>query len=135
MGGTKLRLRYESADNTLQLSLEAEQRTPVEQIDLSGYVEMGTGGRLAGVELLDPGESRLPALLSEWADDEDASAYLSIDGNSAYIELSESDLPNEPTRTASATFRAELNDMGKLITLSIPRHGSGYEITYPSGNQ
>jgi hypothetical protein len=135
MGGTELQLRYESSNNTLQLTLDDERRTPAEQIDLAGYVEMGTGGRLAGVELLAPGDDNLPALFAHWIGDEEARDYLSVNGDSAYIELSESDAPNEPTRTAAATFRADLNSEGQLIALSIPRHGNGYEITYPSGNQ
>ncbi|HEX7101181.1 MAG TPA: DUF2283 domain-containing protein [Nitrolancea sp.] len=135
IGGTELKLRYDSSNNTLQLTLDDERRTPAEQIDLAGYVEMGTGGRLAGVELLDPGNDNLPTLFTHWIGDQEAGEYLSVDGNSAYIELSESDALNEPTRTAAATFRADLNSDGQVIALSIPRHGNGYEITYPSGNQ
>src|SRR5690348_5510243 len=99
---------------------------------MAGYVEMGTGGRLAGVELLDAGGGDLAALLACWIGDVDAGEYLSVSDHSAYIELSESEAPNEPTRAAAATFGADLDDDGRLIALSIPRHGSGYEITYPS---
>jgi len=130
-----MQLRYESSNNTLQLVLGDERRVPAEHVELTGYVEMGTGGRLAGVELLDRGNENLPALLARWMGDERAGEYLSVSGSSAYIELSESDASNEPTRAATATFGADLDDDGHLIALSIPRHGSGYEITYPSGNQ
>jgi hypothetical protein len=130
-----MQLRYESSNNTLQLTLDDERIEPAARIELTGYVEMGTGGRLAGVELLATGNENFTALLTHWLGDDDAGEYLSVSGESAYIELSESDQANEPTRTAPATFGADLDDAGQLLALSIPRHGSGYEITYPSGNQ
>ncbi|HVX28884.1 MAG TPA: DUF2283 domain-containing protein [Nitrolancea sp.] len=130
-----MQLRYESSNNALLLTLNDDTRLPVKQIDLTGYVEMGTAGRLAGVELLEPRNTRLAQLLARWITDDDAQEFLTVDADAAYIELSESDAPNEPLRTAAATFRADLDDDGQLIALAIPRHGSGYEITYPSGNQ
>lgn len=130
-----MQLRYESSNNTLQLTLDDEHRVPAGHTGLTGYVEMGTNGRLAGVELLDPGEHNLPVLLARWIGNQSAREYLSVSGDSAYIELSASEARNDPTRTAAATFEAELDGEGQLIALSIPRHGSGYEITYPSGNQ
>ena len=107
------------------------------QVTLDGYVDMGVGGRIVGVEALPSPNLDLSMALKSWLSDATASDYVSLEGDSAYIELSvaeESDV-REQIRAVPATFTVEVDDAGRMVALSIPRHGSGYEISYPSGNQ
>jgi hypothetical protein len=98
---------------------------------------MGAGGRLVGIELLGPATFDLRQAMASWLTDSIASEYVSVANDSAYIELSaaaEASM-NEQSRSVAAVFDAELDSAGQLVALLIPRHGAGYEITYPSGNQ
>jgi hypothetical protein len=135
--GVTVQLSYESTDNSLRLTLAGDQAPVAERIRLSGYVDMGVGGRLVGLEMLGPTAFDLRQALARWLADTIAGEYLSVADDSAYIELStpEESSINEQTRAAEADFGADLDSDGLIIALSIPRHGTGYEITYPSGNQ
>ena len=135
--GASVQLSYESADNRLRLALDGEDTAPAKQLSLRGYVDMGVGGRLVGIEMLGPDAFDLRQALARWLDDEIAGEYLSVAGDSAYIELSTPEEPSitEQTRSVEAMFGADLDSGGLLIAVSIPRRGTGYEITYPSGNQ
>ena len=131
-----MRLTYQAAENALRLTLDQEWGAASRRTVLPGYVEVGEGGRLVGVELLAP-RPELSAALAPWLHDHVAAEYVSLDDSSAYIELSapeEVDL-REQTRAAAARFTAELDVGGALVALAIPRRGAGYEISYPSGNQ
>jgi len=132
-----VQLSYESTDNSLRLTLAGDQALTAERVSLAGYVDMGVGGRLIGIEILGPAGFEIRQALAHWLDDEIAGEYLSVAGDSAYIELSMSDETSlhEQSRAAEAIFAADLDADGLLIALSIPRRGAGYEITYPSGNQ
>ena len=98
---------------------------------------MGVGGRLVGIEMLGPDAFDLRQAFARWLEDGIAGEYLNIAGDSAYIELSTPEEPssNEQTRSVEAVFGVDIDSSGQFIALSIPRHGAGYEITYPSGNQ
>jgi hypothetical protein len=132
-----LQLSYESANNSLRLTLDGAGIAPAQRMRLRGYVDMGVGGRLIGIEMLRPDAFDLRQALEHWLADEVAGEYLSVAGDSAYIELStpEEASINEQTRSVEAVFDAALDAGGQLVALAIPRHGDGYEITSPSGNQ
>lgn len=132
-----MQLSYESSVNSLRLTLSDVPETATERVGFTGYVDMGAGGRLVGIELLGPTAFDLRQAMASWLNDSIAGEYVSIADDSAYIELSASAEPstNEQSRSVTAVFDAELNSAGQLVALLIPRHGVGYEITYPSGNQ
>ncbi len=70
-------------------------------------LDMGTGGRLLGVDL----DGR----------------YLTVsEPGPADIAL---------TRSVEAPVTAYADDHGAVTAVDIPRRGSGFEITYPSGNR
>lgn len=132
-----MRLSYRPGENALRLTLDHEPDSGLRQVEFSGYVDVGEGGRLIGIEIIGSSEIDLPRLLDPWRRDPVAAEYVSIEDERAYIELSapeEADL-QEHLRTIDAILRAELDDSARLIALSIPRRGAGYEISYPSGNR
>lgn len=131
-----MRLSYQPDENALRLTLDQGGESG-RRVSLPGYVDMGVGGRIVGIEALPQPGIDLAHALSSWLVDETAKEYVSITGDSAYIELSapeEADL-REQMRSVEARFVAEIDDAGLMLALSIPRHGTGYEISYPSGNQ
>ncbi|HET7142343.1 MAG TPA: DUF2283 domain-containing protein [Candidatus Limnocylindria bacterium] len=132
-----MRLRYQPQENSLRLTLDAEGGGPARRLPLPGLVDVGEGGRLVGVELHPAPGVDLARALARWRGDAVAAEYVSLDGSTAYIELSAPDEASlrEQMRAAEATLAAELDASGALVALSIPRHGAGYEISYPSGNQ
>jgi len=81
-------LSYEASDNSLRLTPEGNQPPASERIGLSGYVDMGAGGRLVGLEVIDRGTVYLGHALARWRDDEVDGEYVSVSEDSAYIELS-----------------------------------------------
>ena len=132
-----MRLTYRPAENTLRLTLDIEQGRSVARLDLPGYVDVGEGGRLVGVEVLPAEGVDLGQVLAGWVADPVARDYVAVDDGSAYVTLS---VPvdgdgREEARAARATLAAELDESRRLVALSIPRRGAGYEISYPSGNQ
>ena len=135
-----MRLTYQAAENALRLTLDEERGAAGRRLRLPGYVEVGEAGRLVGVELL-PGagteQVALGAALAPWLADPVAREYVSLEDDSAYIELSapEEAALREQLRAAPARFEVELDTAGRLLAVSIPRRGAGYEISYPSGNQ
>jgi len=132
-----VRLSYQADDNSLRLTLDRETGVAQRQVTLDGYVDMGVGGRIVGIEALPQDGFDLATALGPWLKDDTASDYVSLEGGSAYIEMSvpeEADV-REQIRAVPAAFAAEIDDAGRLLAISIPRHGNGYEISYPSGNQ
>lgn len=97
------------AANTLRLALtepDAEQATTT--VEAEATIDIGTGGRLMGVEL--------PDLYVDVMPPEPGTEHL--------------------IRSATATIGIERAGEGATpCALVIPRRGDGYEITYPSGNQ
>ena len=132
-----MRLSYRPAENTLRLTLDVERGRPVARLDLPGYVDVGEGGRLVGVEVLTAHGVDLSEALAEWVGDPVAREYVAVDDKTAYVTLSVPELAagREEVRAARATLAAELDESRRLVALSIPRRGAGYEISYPSGNQ
>lgn len=132
-----MRLSYDPTTNSLRLSLDREPGETSRTVDLPGYVDVGEGGRLVGIEIVPPPGLDLTAALQPWTDDPVAAEYVDVAPDSAYITLSvpEEGIDREQVRAAQATLRAELDDTRRLVALAIPRRGTGYEISYPSGNQ
>lgn len=132
-----MRLRYHAPDNTLRLTRDDASTPPGEVVDLPGYVDVGEGGRLVGVELLADAGLDLATALAPWLADPVAGEWVSLDKDAAYITLSapEEAIDQEQVLTTAATLRVELDESRHLRELAIPRRGTGYEISYPSGNR
>ena len=126
-----MELTYDSDTNSLRLELPmpAEQDARVFVATIDGILDIGEGGRLIGIEF-----SASYGEIHQWLIDPIAGDYTNLDTNErAYIQLSPDD--DGDFRSANLRLRAEYNAFGELTALVIPRHGDGYEITYPSGNQ
>lgn len=132
-----MRLTYRPRENTLRLTLDEGRASAAGSVELPGYVDIGEGGRLMGVEVLARDEIDLPRALAPWLADPVAAEWVTLEPESAYIELSapEEKLDREQVRATRATLRAELDESRRLLALAIPRRGAGYEISYPSGNR
>jgi hypothetical protein len=91
-------LRLSFRDGTVSGETDAEPAT----------IEVGTGGRLVGIELA-----------------------------AGYVDVMEAEPGTEHlTRRAAAEVAVERErGSGALVAMTLPRRGAGYEITYPSGNQ
>lgn len=131
-----MRLSYRPRENTLRLSLDHEQGPVQTETELPGLIDVGEGGRLVGVEVRSGDAGDLNRIIEPWLADPVASEFVAAGDDSAYILLSMADeaAPEEHLRTAEAMLLAELDASGKLVALSIPRRGHGFEISYPSGN-
>lgn len=140
-----MQLTYQPETNSLRLSRDDRESSPHQHrtLDLEGYVDVGEAGRLVGVEALVGGEHDISLMLSPWLADPDAAEWITLDDDSLYVTLSLEGDPNTDAPvagegqvlTAPATLTAELDESERLVALSIPRHGAGYEISYPSGNR
>ena len=108
--GVRLRsLEVDLAANSLRLVLsgdEAGEATRVERRPAT--IDVGSGGRLVGVEL-----------------------------ESGYVDVMPPQAGTEHLiRSAEAEVLLEMGEGRETtIALVLPRSGAGYEITYPSGNQ
>jgi hypothetical protein len=112
-----MHLDYDSATNTLRLSLDQQGHQAVAgTLRLDGTIDVSTQGRLVGVEFRLPDARDIGRALQPWLDDPVAGEFTNVapDG-SAYIQMTIGD--------------------DHLLALAIPRRGEGYEISYPSGNQ
>jgi uncharacterized protein YuzE len=131
-----MRLNYRPRENTLRLTLDRDQGPVQLETELPGLIDVGEGGRLVGVEVRGGDVVDLDRILEPWLADPVASEFVTSGVDSAYIMLSvaEETAPKEHLRTAEAMLLAELDASGKLVALSIPRRGHGFEISYPSGS-
>lgn len=131
-----MRLSYRPRENTLRLTLDQERGPARTATELPGLIDVGEGGRLVGVEMRGRGAADLQRMLEPWLADPVASEFVAAGEDSAYFQLSMAGeaAPEEQVRTAEATLLAELDTSGRLLALSIPRRGHGFEISYPSGN-
>lgn len=100
-------LEVDLAANTLRLVIDTGAPA-TGSVSEAATIDIGTGGRLVGIEL--------------------AAGYIDV-------------MPPEPgsehlIRSADARIAVEREQgSGAITALVVPRHGAGYEITYPSGNQ
>ena len=97
------------AANTLRLVVrEPGGEAPVERAPAEATVDIGTAGRLIGVEQDD-----------------------------LYLDVMPPE-PGTEHLIRSVTARVTIErepETGALLAIVVPRVGEGYEITYPSGNQ
>lgn len=131
-----MRLSYRPRENTLRLTLDQELGPVQAETELPGLIDVGEGGRLVGVEVRGENAGNLSHILGAWLTDPVASEFVTAGEDSVYITLStaEESAPEAQFRTVEAMLLAELDASGKLVALSIPRRGHGFEISYPSGN-
>lgn len=125
-----MRIRHDAARNLLRLQLRRGlpigARRPAQ-----AAIDIGTGGRLLGLELLVD-----PALAAPWATPSGDPLAPDYDpaGGSLYVPISADDGgPN--VRTALAEVALAVGGDGGLLAIDVPRRGHGYEISYPSGNR
>jgi hypothetical protein len=132
-----VRLSYQATENALRLTLDRPSGEAVRRVTLPGYVDVGEGGRLVGVEATATAGIDLATALAPWRVDPVAADFVSLEDDAAYIELSapEEASLRESVRTAPARLTADIDGDGRLVALSIPRRGHGFEISYPSGNR
>ena len=104
-----LSLEVDLTSNTLRVVLADEPDAPQPKRESQvATIDIGTGGRLIGVELSD-----------------------------GYIDVMPPEPETEAlirSSDADVLIERDAND-GTMRALVIPRLGEGYEITYPSGNQ
>ncbi|HEX5163960.1 MAG TPA: hypothetical protein VFV93_01085 [Thermomicrobiales bacterium] len=126
-----MELTYDSATNTLRLTPDNQgvARPLGATKTLEGMLDIGEAGQLIGVEF-----NATPNELVNWMTGSPDSNAVEVDTNSrAYIQIMSDAGGN--TRSTALDLIAEYDTDGRIIALAIPRHGHGYEITYPSGNQ
>ena len=72
--------------------------------------------------------------LRRWLHHATTGSYVTLDATGrAYIQITTGD--DTTTRSTPIDLTAEYDTRDELTALAIPRHGHGYEISYPSGNQ
>ena len=131
-----MRLVYDRRQNALRVSL-TDNRSEVAVRNLcQGVVDVGEGGRLLGVEFKLANELKsLEHQLLPWLLDGQFGQYITIDpGGNVYIELTEQ-YTGDVARSCDVEVTLELDSKDQLQSITFPRSGSGYEITYPSGNR
>lgn len=101
-------IEVDLAANTLELRFGESGAAPEVIADVPATVDIGTGGRLIGVEL--------------------AAGYVEV--------MAPEPGTDHLTRSAEvAVSVARERGSGELVAVTVPRRGAGYEITWPSGNQ
>ena len=106
-----MRLQHDLRRDLLRFILEERSGSARDAV---ATIDIGEGGRLLGVEVdgiaADPGQD-------DW-----------------YLSISEAQVGGF-VRSARADVRVEVADDGAVVALEVPRHGAGYEISWPSGNR
>lgn len=124
-----MRLDYDRERNLLRLSLEEAAGASATVKRVPGLVDMAGGGRLIGVELELSDGLPEPAFNAWLAED-----ALVVEDGLAYVPLT-SGPDDDASRSAAVELLVELDSADAVVALGIPRHGHGYEISYPSGNR
>jgi len=126
------RILFNAGRNALRLVLSSAPPLPGQERTVPATLDVGEGGRLLGVELDINGTDLLPP-----AADERAVAYEAATGT-LYVEV-EPETGAEanigPSRSVEIAARLLADATGAVVEVEIPRRGTGYEITYPSGNR
>ncbi|HYH11136.1 MAG TPA: hypothetical protein VD789_02185 [Thermomicrobiales bacterium] len=100
-------LEVDLATNSLRLVLvESTEGRSIETLYETATIDIGTGGRLVGVELPD-----------------------------GYVDVMPPEPGTEHLIRSSMAEVGVERAGGEAVALVVPRRGAGYEITYPSGNQ
>ncbi len=125
-----MRIRHDAARNLLRLHLRRELPIGAPR-PAQAAIDIGTGGRLLGLELLADATLAAPWLAP--SGDPLAPDYDSA-GGSLYVPIS-ADEGGPNVRTALAEVSLAVGRDGALLAIDLPRRGHGYEISYPSGNR
>lgn len=131
-----MRLQHDTVRNALRLTLDRETGEVCGRSGFPGVVDVAANGRLVGIELqAGAPETDLARMLKRWIDDPVAGEFVSVDADgTAYIELTAGEA-DESARSSEVMLEVELNEHREMLAVSIPRRGTGYEISYPSGNR
>lgn len=122
-----MRLRVDRERNALVVTPDIEDE-PAREVRADGTIDVGTGGVLLGVEVRRvAGLEGLAERFAGWG------SAATVDGGAAYVALMAGD--DSQARSAEIGVAVGLDERGRVASLSIPRRGAGYEITYPSGNR
>lgn len=122
-----MRLRVDREANALVVTPDGEEQ-PGHSVATDGTIDVGAGGVLLGVEVRgSEGLSGLAKRFAGWG------GAASVEGDSAYVALMAGD--DDHVRSAEIVIGVGVDDRGLVSSLTIPRRGVGYEITYPSGNR
>lgn len=122
-----MRLRVDREANALVVTPGGEIQ-PTREVRVGGTIDVGAGGALLGVEVRR--SVGLPVLSQGFAG---WGSVVSVEGGAAYVALMAGDDSN--ARSAAVEVGVGLDASGSVTSLTIPRRGAGYEITYPSGNR
>ncbi|MGI9252669.1 MAG: hypothetical protein ACR2J8_02905 [Thermomicrobiales bacterium] len=106
-----MRLRHDLAHDRLRFELADGAGSAS---DASAVIDIGEGGRLLGIEI--------PGLNDP---DGDGPYYLTVTPGSG----------GDHARSAAAMVTVERDESGAVRAVELPRHGAGYEISWPSGNR
>lgn len=110
--------------NVLRLQVGESSSQPTQQARLPAVLDIGEAGTLLGLEL-SLGDSLTLAL-------PDRSPKSSASGD-AYLALS--DRASPLARSAKIEVDVIASESGEIAEIIVPRRGSTYEISFPSGNQ
>lgn len=126
-----MQLTYDSVSNSLRLTPSSNDAPaqPRSTISLNATLDIGPGGRLIGIEF-----PAAPDALTLWQHDPITTEFVTCDADGfAYIQITTG--PIDESRSTDLIISTERTSTGAIAAIVIPRHGSDYEISYPSGNQ
>jgi hypothetical protein len=106
----------------------------ITSLSLPGVIDVGEGGRLLGLEVdlsSIPGNSRL---VSDARTSERSAVSYVADDQRLYLAIMGEEEGGQ-SRSASLPVEVGFDAVGAPVQLTIARRGTGYEITYPSGNR
>ncbi len=122
-----MRLRVDREKNALVVTPDDEAEL-ARAVRAGGTIDVGNSGLLLGVEVRRV--EGLPDLVEGFAGWGSAAT---VEGVAAYVALMAGDDSN--ARSADVEVEVGLDERERVASLTIPRRGAGYEITYPSGNR
>jgi hypothetical protein len=119
------------SDNTLRFSF-IERRDATAEHPVPATIDIGAEGRLLGIEI-DITDKHGSAL--RWP--AEAAAIVSIDrsGGTSYLAIESDPASDVLARSVPGTVCIATDPGGLVEEVILPRRGTGYEITYPSGNR
>jgi hypothetical protein len=123
-------ITHDSETNQLRLTPTVTDALPAVTwvVERDGILDIGEAGRLIGLEF-----ATGDASLAHWQCNPDAGRFLSHADGRVYLQITEGD--SDLARSTPIQLHAEYDADDRLLAVSIPRRGHGYEISYPSGNQ
>lgn len=125
--GQTMQLRVDREANALVVTPDmADQET--RNATTEGTIDVGADGALLGIEIR--GSAMWTILARQFAG---WGSAVTVDEGAAYVSLMPGDDRN--ARSAEIEIGVGLDEQGHVARLSVPRRGTGYEITYPSGNR